>query len=309
MPTRLPCAASAGVASWWTESSAADLWDARPASDIPTALFEGRQDGGTFEFEAGVRVLIEAELHSAAHGPSQLAIGCHSPQAADDLDRAAAAAAAADVAIVVVGNDEAWETEGRDRKTVKLPGRQDELVERVAAANPRTIVVVNAGCPMDLPWADRVAAVLYAWLPGQEFGNALADVLLGASEPGGRLPFTIAAREADYPALSTVPDEHGQLAYTEGLNLGYRHFDAAGIEPRFCFGHGLGYARIEFESLEVSADGLPDGDAASLRVQLRNAGSRAGKAVVQVYVADLESSVSAPAARAQGLRGPASGPG
>ena len=280
---------------------AADLWDAKPASDIPTALFEGRQDGGTFEFEAGERVLIEAELHSTSHGPSQLAIGCHSPLPGDHLDRAVAAAAAADVAIVVVGNDEAWESEGRDRKTVSLPGRQNELVERVAAANPRTVVVVNAGCPMDLPWADRVAAVIYAWLPGQEFGNALADVLLGASEPGGRLPFTIAARESDYPAFSTVPDESGQLAYIEGINLGYRHFDASGIAPRFCFGHGLGYARIEFESLAVTADGLPDGDAASLRVQLRNAGSRAGKGVVQVYVADLESSVPRPPRELKGF--------
>jgi len=178
------------------------------------------------------------------------------------------------VAIIVVGNDEAWESEGRDRRTVTLPGRQNELVERVAAANPRTIVVVNAGCPMDLPWADRVAAVLYAWLPGQEFGNALADVLLGKSEPGGRLPFTIAARECDYPALSTTPGAEERLVYAEGVNLGYRHFDAAGIEPRFCFGHGLGYTRIEFESLEVTADGLPPGDSAQLKVRLRNVGGR-----------------------------------
>jgi beta-glucosidase len=164
----------------------------------------------------------------------------------------------------------------------------------VAAVNPKTIVVVNAGCPMDLPWADRVAAVLYAWLPGQEFGNALADVLLGRSDPGGRLPVTIAARESDYPALTTSPGDKEQLVYAEGINLGYRHFDAAGIEPRFCFGHGLSYARIEFESLEVFADGLPEGDSAQLRVRLRNVGTRAGKEVVQVYVADVESSVPRP---------------
>jgi len=174
-------------------------------------------------------------------------------------------------------------------------------VERVAAANPRTIVVVNAGCPMDLPWADRVAAVLYAWLPGQEFGNALADVLLGKSEPGGRLPFTIAARECDYPALSTTPGAEERLVYAEGVNLGYRHFDAAGIEPRFCFGHGLGYTRIEFESLEVTADGLPPGDSAQLKVRLRNVGGRPGKEVVQVYVADLESSVRRPPRELKGF--------
>jgi beta-glucosidase len=273
---------------------AADLWDAPPATDIPTALFEGREDGATFELQAGKPILVEAEVHSAIHAPYQLNIGCRSPQPTDQLERAVAAAASADAAIVVVGNDEAWESEGRDRRTVKLPGRQDELVERVAAVNPKTIVVVNAGCPMDLPWADRVAAVLYAWLPGQEFGNALADVLLGRSDPGGRLPVTIAARESDYPALTTSPGDKEQLVYAEGINLGYRHFDAAGIEPRFCFGHGLSYARIEFESLEVFADGLPEGDSAQLRVRLRNVGTRAGKEVVQVYVADVESSVPRP---------------
>ena len=280
---------------------AANLWDAPPGDNIPTALFESRQDGAKFDLQAGKRVLIEAELHSAVEAPYLLAIGCRSPQASGQMERAVEAARSADVAIVVVGNDESWETEGRDRKTVALPGRQNELVERVAAVNPKTIVVVNAGCPMDLPWSDRVAAVLYAWLPGQEFGNALADVLLGVTEPGGRLPVTIAARESDYPALGTTPDEQGQLVYTEGINLGYRHFDAAGIEPRFCFGHGLGYTRIEFESLEVSADGLAAGTLAQLRVRLRNTGTRAGKEVVQVYVADLESSVPRPPRELKGF--------
>jgi beta-glucosidase len=280
---------------------AADLWDAPPATDVPTALFEGRQDGATFDLQAGKPLLIEAELHSSMMAACLLAIGCRSPQESDRIEQAVAAAASADVAIVVVGNDDAWESEGRDRKTVTLPGRQNELVERVAAANPKTIVVVNAGCPMDLPWADRVAAVLYAWFPGQEFGNALADVLIGKSEPGGRLPVTIAARESDYPALSTAPGEQEQLVYAEGVNLGYRHFDATGIEPRFCFGHGLGYTHIEFESLEVSAHGLREGHSAELRVRLRNAGTRAGKEVVQVYVAATEASVLRPPRELKGF--------
>jgi beta-glucosidase len=277
----------------------ADLWQAPPAASIPTALFEGREGGGSFELTAGRRVLLQAELHSAAHAPYVLAIGCHPPHSGNGIEAAAAAAASADVAIVVVGNDDSWETEGRDRKDTILPGRQDELVEAVAAANPRTVVVVNAGCPMSLPWADRVAAVVYAWLPGQEFGNALADVLLGVAEPGGRLPFTIAAAEADYPALSTTPGAGEQLVYAEGVNVGYRHFDAAGIEPRFCFGHGLGYTRIEFESLEV-VDALSSG-AAQLRVRLHNSGTRAGKAVVQVYVADVEASVPRPPRELKGF--------
>ncbi len=273
---------------------AADRWDAPAGVDVPTAIFEGKEDGGTFEFEAGKRVLVSAEAHSTSHYPSVLTLGCAAPEAADGMTAAVAAAASADVAILVVGNDEAWESEGRDRKTFTLPGRQDELVERVAAANARTVVVVNAGCQMDLPWAEKVAAVVYAWLPGQEFGNALADVLLGIVEPGGRLPVTIARSAADYPAYDTTPGPNEELVYREGVDVGYRGFDAAGVEPRFAFGHGLGYTTFEYESLDLAADGLAEGEPIELRVKLRNTGDRPGKEVVQVYVADPESSIPRP---------------
>jgi beta-glucosidase len=281
--------------------AAADAWHAPGGIDVPTALFEGKEHGGTFEFEAGKRALIQAELHSTTHEPSILAVGCAAPEPADLVESAVAAAASADVAIVIVGNDESWETEGRDRKTVTLPGRQDELVSRVAAANPKTVVVVNAGCQMDLPWADRVAAVMYAWLPGQEFGHALADVLLGLSEPGGRLPVTIARREADYPAFGTTPDSNEQLVYGEGINVGYRGCDAAEVEPHFAFGHGLGYTTFAYESLTLAADGVAAGEALRLRVKLRNSGSRPGKEVVQAYVADLESSTPRPPRELKGF--------
>jgi beta-glucosidase len=211
------------------------------------------------------------------------------------------AAASADVAIVVVGNDDVYEAEGHDRNTVTLPGRQDELIERVAAVNRKTVVVVNAGCPMDLPWADGVAAVVYAWLPGQEFGNALADVLLGVAEAGGRLPLTLARTSADYQAYDTTPDADERLIYSEGINVGYRGFDARGVEPRYAFGHGLGYTTFDYESLELAADGLAEGEALELRVKLRNTGTRPGKEVVQVYVADLEASVPRPPRELKGF--------
>jgi beta-glucosidase len=280
---------------------AADAWDQHGGVDVPTALFGGKEEGATFEFEAGKRVLITGEAHSTTQQPSLLAIGCAEPEIADGIAAAVTAAKSADVAIVVVGTNEAWESEGRDRKTVTLPGRQDELVERVAAVNRKTIVVVNAGCPMDLPWADKVAAVIYAWMPGQEFGNALADVLLGKSEPGGRLPVTLARRAADFPAYDTTPGADEELVYSEGINLGYRGFDAAGVEPRFAFGHGLGYTTFEYESLELASDGLADGEPLQLRVRLRNSGTRPGKEVVQVYVADIESSVPRPKRELKGF--------
>ena len=126
---------------------------------------------------------------------------------------------------MVVGTSEDVESEGFDRTSLALPGRQDELVRAVAAANPRTVVVVNAGSPVELPWRDEVSAVLVSWFPGMEFGNALADVLLGAVEPGGRLPTTWPAALADAPVLEVTPTD-GRLEYTEGLDIGHRAYVA-----------------------------------------------------------------------------------
>jgi beta-glucosidase len=158
-------------------------------------------------------------------------------------------------------------------------------VRRVAAVNDRTIVVVNAGMPVLMPWAADVAAVGYAWLGGQAMGDALADVLLGVVEPGGRLPVTMPAAEADCPVLHAVPED-GQLRYDEGLLIGYRGFDRAGTSPRFPFGHGLGYTRWALESARGPGRIVP-GDDAEITVVLRNTGARAGQQVIQAYVAPL----------------------
>jgi beta-glucosidase len=178
------------------------------------------------------------------------------------------------VAIVVVGTTEEVESEGFDRTGLALPGRQDELVARVAAANPRTVVVVNAGSPVLMPWAGDVGAVLLAWFPGQEYGNALADVLLGRAEPGGRLPTTWPGRAEDCPVLSTTPSG-GELRYDEGVYIGYRAWEAASREPAYWFGHGLGYTTWAYEDLEVTGE--------RLTVRVRNTGQRPGREVVQAY--------------------------
>jgi len=213
-----------------------------------------------------------------------LGYGAPVADAADLLAEAEAAASAADVAVVVVGTTEEVESEGFDRTTLALPGRQDELVRRVAAANPRTVVIVNAGSPVELPWADDVAAVLLAWFPGQEAGHAIADVLLGAAEPGGRLPTTWPVAGADAPVLSVTPVD-GELRYDEGVFVGYRAWQRSGVAPRFPFGHGLGYTSWDY--LELTADtGQPGASQPSViraRVTVRNTGSRAGREVVQLY--------------------------
>ena len=191
------------------------------------------------------------------------------------LREAVEAARTADAAIVVVGSGPATESEGFDRPGLALPGDQDELVRRVAAVNDRTIVVVNAGMPVLMPWADQVAAIGCCWLPGQAMGDALADVLLGRAEPGGRLPVTIPVAEADCPVLHSVPDQ-GRLDYTEGLLIGYRGYDQAGTAPRFAFGHGLGYTIWEYQSAVAESVAVGPADDLELTVVIRNAGSSAG---------------------------------
>jgi beta-glucosidase len=153
----------------------------------------------------------------------------------------------------------------------------------VAAVNPDTIVVVNSGMPVLMPWAAHVAAVLYAWLPGQAMGEALADVLLGRTEPGGRLPVTMPAAEADVPVLHAAPED-GALSYDEGLFIGYRGYDANGTSPLFPFGHGLGYTTWAYESALAITPQLASGADLDVRVTIRNTGRRPGREVVQAYL-------------------------
>jgi beta-glucosidase len=211
-------------------------------------------------------------------------IGIPAPQVDADalIAEAAALAASQDVAIVVVSTSPEVESEGFDRTTLALPGRQDDLVRAVAAANPRTIVIVNAGAPVLLPWRHDVAAIVAVWFPGQEFGHALADILSGEVEPGGRLPTTWPGDERDVPVREVTPVD-GRLDYTEGIHIGYRAWLRDGRSPAYPFGHGLGYTSWALESLIVpetvgSRDDLP------VRVRVRNIGPRRGKAVIQFYL-------------------------
>ncbi|MFI9624586.1 glycoside hydrolase family 3 protein [Streptomyces sp. NPDC052042] len=195
---------------------------------------------------------------------------------AELIAEAVESARAADTAVVVVGTTERVESEGFDRTSLKLPGHQDDLVRAVAAANPSTVVIVNSGSPVELPWRDEVAAVLLGWFPGQEAGHALADVLLGVEEPGGRLPTTWPAALADAPVSRTIPTD-GELHYDEGVFVGYRAWERAGTAPAYPFGHGLGYTTWRYEGLDVRPG--------SATVRLRNTGTRPGAETVQIYLA------------------------
>ncbi|MGW3205281.1 glycoside hydrolase family 3 protein [Streptomyces sp. NPDC001135] len=215
------------------------------------------------------------------------------------ITEAVEAARNADTAVVMVATTDQVESEGFDRTDLRLPGHQDDLVRAVAAANPNTVVVVNSGSPVELPWRDEAAAVLLSWFPGQEGGAALADVLTGTHEPGGRLPTTWGSL-ADAPVTRVVPTD-GELPYAEGVFIGYRAWEKSGRTPAYPFGHGLGYTDWTYESLHV--------DGTTARIVLRNTGERPGREVVQLYVSPAGPGPERPARRLAGFACAEAGPG
>lgn len=259
-----------------------------PPRDAVEALSKPPELRVPLRLRSGHEVDLRIEHRPGARGPEEgfaslrLGIG---PELHDDrlIADAVIAAAEADLAVVVVGSADGTESEGYDRESMVLPGRQDELVTRVASANPNTVVVVNSGMPVLMPWAAEVAAIIQVWFPGQAFGEALSDVLSGAAEPGGRLPVSMPREAADSPVLSARPDR-GELVYSEGLLVGYRGYDRRGTEPLFSFGHGLGYTEWSYEAMTTGAHAIRAGDDLSVEVSVRNTGSRTGREVVQLYL-------------------------
>ncbi|MFD3532253.1 glycoside hydrolase family 3 protein [Streptomyces sp. NPDC058664] len=278
-----------------------------PESDPFEALFGAPVERAKIELTAGetveVSLLHTLDKEFAVPLPAVVFSFVHlGPRRdADELiAEAVEAARAADTAVVVVATTERVESEGFDRKDLALPGRQDDLVRAVAAANPNTVVVVNAGSPVELPWREDVAAILLTWFPGQEGGAALADVLTGAEEPGGRLPTTWPAALADAPVTDVTPVD-GELAYDEGLFIGYRAWDRLQEPPAYAFGHGLGYTTWSYDSLVAGPD--------TATVRITNTGARTGREVVQIYLAPQAGGPDRPERRLAGFGCVEAGPG
>ncbi|MFE7403564.1 beta-glucosidase [Streptomyces sp. NPDC057557] len=256
----------------------------RPADADPLAAITGPPvPRGAVDLVAGepVEVSLLASDPKTTYGSLRgvtFGLAHREPIGEDDelIEEAVAAALAADTAIVVVATTETVESEGFDRAGLRLPGRQDELVARVAAAKPRTVVVVNAGAPVEMPWHDDVAAILLTWFPGEQGGAALADVLLGDAEPSGRLPTTWPTALGETPAHQVTP-HGGVLRYEEEGFIGYRAWQRHRVAPAYPFGFGLGYTDWQHEHIEAD-------DAGTVRVRLRNTGARPGRTVVQLYV-------------------------
>ncbi|MBE3574010.1 MAG: glycoside hydrolase family 3 C-terminal domain-containing protein [Firmicutes bacterium] len=214
------------------------------------------------------------------------------PEEDSRLERAVALARQCDAAIIFAGMPEGYETEGADRPHMDLPGRQNELIEAVARANPNTVVVLNTGSPVSMPWVSRVPAVLEAFYPGLEGGNSVARILLGEVNPSGKLSVTFPRRLEDTPAYINFPGGR-EVHYGEGIFVGYRYYDQRGVEPLFPFGHGLSYTEFQYGDLQAPKQ-AKIGDPVRLSIRVTNSGSVPGKEVVQVYVHDKESTLPRP---------------
>jgi len=281
-----------------SEAVGADLGAAflsPPSVSVPVEVVEGEP--------VDFRVEFTPPSHSALAGAFSITFGIEPDDSDPDGLIAAAVEAArdAEVALVVVGTNSRVESEGYDRSSLALPGRQDALVRAVAAVNPRTVVVVNSGSPVLLPWREDVAAVLFTYFGGQEYGNALTDILFGDREPGGRLPTTWPITEADVPVIDVTPVD-GDVRYDEGIHIGYRAWLKAGTQPAYEFGFGLGYTRFELSDAQVAGFAEAASDSANpeaiapaeLSITVTNVGERAGKHVVQVYAERADSAVDRP---------------
>jgi beta-glucosidase len=230
--------------------------------------------------------------------------GCPRKDSSNPADLAAAAALAAksDIAIVVVGTDNDFEGEEMDTPNISLPGDQDKLIQAVAAANKHTIVVLNQGTPIDMAkWVNQVDGVVEMWYAGQEQGHALAQILFGDICPSGKLPLTIAATRADYSDYASYPGTNGIMKYTEGIYVGYRHFDKNHISPLFPFGYGLSYTQFKYDKL-----GLPKsakiGQPFNVTFTVQNTGKVAGDEIAQVYVHPLNPVIDRPLQELKGFQ-------
>jgi len=217
-----------------------------------------------------------------------------SADAAALREEAVRVACQADTAVIFAGLTDDDECEGVDRTHMKLPDEQNALIEAITAIHPRTVVVLHGGSPMELPWQDRVQAILCMYLGGEQTGAAAVDLLYGSVNPSGHLAETWPLKMADNPAHLNFPGEEGVATYAEGIFTGYRYYDKKEMDVAYPFGHGLSYTSFSYSNLRADKTQLRDTDMLQVQVDVTNTGSRPGKVVVQLYVRDHESTVRRP---------------
>jgi len=219
-----------------------------------------------------------------------------------------------DVAIVFAGTNYNYESEGFDRKDLILPNEQDELIKKVAEVNPNTIVVLTTGSPVLMDkWLNNVDGLIEAWFAGEQAGNAIAEILLGETNPSGKLPMTFPNKWEDCSAFNTYKKEDGTTRYEDGIYVGYRHFEKNNIKPLYPFGYGLSYTTFKYNDLKLSSKEINQNDKLNdklaIRFVLKNVGNIKGSEVVQIYVRDIQSSVDRPVKELKGFEKVSLNPG
>ena len=227
----------------------------------------------------GKEYLVEVEYEFEGRFPA-IQFGCRPPDPKNLLEEAVKIAKQSDAVVLVVGTNSDWETEGNDRKGLGLPSDQDVLIKKVLAANKNSVLVLNTGSPVSMPWIKSCPAILQTWFPGQEFGNALAEILFGKESPSGKLPTTYPKKLSDTPAYSCYPGKNLQMDYKEKLLVGYKWYEKKKIEPLFPFGHGLSYSKFELKKVSL----LKKKHEIKIKVKLKNIGNFSTFETVQCYL-------------------------
>ena len=245
-------------------------------------------------FSAAVQLTAGQQYTLSISGQSSQLLWGTPSALAPSINAAVSAATSASTAVVVVSDD--TESEAADRPSLNLPSAQDELIATVAAANPRTVVVIDAGAPVAMPWLPQVGAVIDAWYPGQTSGTSLASVLFGQTDPGGHLPVTFPTSLSQVPAATTAqfPGNGSQVQYSEGVDVGYRWYDAGNLTPLFPFGFGLSYTTFAFSNLQITPGTINGSQSAAVSATVTNTGQSAGSDVAQLYLGDPSASGEPP---------------
>lgn len=252
---------------------------------------------GASHLEKDKSYQIEIQYKFEGNFPA-IYIGCQPPDKIDLLDEAVNVAKEVDEVILLVGTNSDWETEGNDRVDFNLPGEQNTLIEKVLEINPNAIIVLNTGSPVDMPWVNKAKSILQSWYAGQEYGDALFEILTGLVNPSGKLPTTFPKRIKDTPAYSCYPGENLQMSYDEKLLIGYKWYDRKKIEPLFHFGHGLSYTNFEYSNLRISNS---DKNNFTCSFNIQNVGDISGFEISQCYISFMNCDEDEPIKKLQGF--------
>ena len=235
---------------------------------------------GVTNLQKGEAYKIEVQYKFEGSFPA-VYIGCQAPDEVDIFQEALETASHADDVILIVGTNSDWETEGNDRADFNLPANQNKLIEAILEANQNTVVVINTGSPIHMPWEKKAKAIIQTWFAGQEFGNALVDILSGEVNPSGKLPTTFPVKIEDTPAYKNYPGKNLQMNYDEKLLVGHRWYEANSIKPLFCFGHGLSFTSFNYQNLEVTTG---SDFVVTCKFEIQNTGDISGLEIAQCYV-------------------------